>query len=168
MSDYEHHHPLLHPTRINIPQEIRLYLITLLNQSLACTVDLRSQVKQASWNVKGTDFSQLQALFETIATELNAYVNLMAERIVVLGGEVLGTVRTAATQSTLPEYPGGLVEGNAHVLALAERFAHYTTAIRHAIACAADVGDADKAAIYTDISREVDKRLGGLDARLHR
>jgi starvation-inducible DNA-binding protein len=167
MSDYEHH-PLLHPTRINIPQEIRLYLITLLNQSLACTVDLRSQVKQASWNVKGTDFSQLQALFETIATELNAYVNLMAERIVVLGGEVLGTVRTAATQSTLPEYPGGLVEGNAHVLALAERFAHYTTAIRHAIARAADVGDADTAAIYTDISRGVDKRLGGLDAHLHR
>jgi starvation-inducible DNA-binding protein len=96
MSDYEHH-PLLHPTRINIPQEIRLYLITLLNQSLACTVDLRSQVKQASWNVKGTDFFLLQTLFETIATELNAYVNLMAERIVVLGGEVLGTVRTAAT-----------------------------------------------------------------------
>jgi starvation-inducible DNA-binding protein len=167
MSDYEHH-PLLHPTRINIPQEIRLYLITLLNHSLACTVDLRSQVKQASWNVKGTDFSQLQALFETIATELNAYVNLMAERIVVLGGEVLGTVRTAATQSTLPEYPRGLVEGNAHALALAERFAHYTTVIRHAIAHAADVGDADTAAIYTDISRGVDKRLGGLDAHLHR
>ena len=167
MSDYEHH-PLLHPTRINIPQEIRLYLITLLNQSLACTVDLRSQVKQASWNVKGTDFAQLQALFETIATELNAYVNLMAERIVVLGGEVLGTVRTAATQSTLPEYPGGLVEGNAHVLALAERFAHYATVIRDAITRAADVGDADTAALYTDISRGVDKRLGGLDAHLHR
>lgn len=167
MSDYEHH-PLLHPTRINIPQEIRLYLITLLNHSLACTVDLRSQVKQASWNVKGTDFAQLQALFETIATELNAYVNLMAERIVVLGGEVLGTVRTAATQSTLPEYPGGLVEGNAHVLALAERFAHYATVIRDAIARAADVGDADTAALYTDISRGVDKRLGGLDAHLHR
>lgn len=167
MSDYEHH-PLLHPTRINIPQEIRLYLITLLNHSLACTVDLRSQVKQASWNVKGTDSSQLQALFETIATELNAYVNLMAERIVVLGGEVWGTVRTAATQSTLPEYPGGLVKGNAHALALAERFAHYATVIRDAITRAADVGDADTAAIYTDISRGVDKRLGGLETHLHR
>lgn len=30
-----------HPTRINIPQEIRWYLITLLNHALACTVDLR-------------------------------------------------------------------------------------------------------------------------------
>jgi starvation-inducible DNA-binding protein len=81
---------------------------------------------------------------------------------------VLGTVRTAATQSTLPEYPGGLVEGNAHALALAERFAHYTTVIGDAIAHAADVGDANTAAIYTDISRGVDKRLGGLEAHLHR
>jgi starvation-inducible DNA-binding protein len=140
----------------------------LLNQSLACTVDLRSQVKQASWNVKGPDFLQLQALFETIATELDAYINLMAERIVVLGGIVMGTVRTAAMQSTLPEYPGDIVEGHAHALALAERFAHYTTTIRDAITRAADVGDADTAAIYTDISRGVDKRLGALDAHLHR
>ena len=55
MSDRDGH-PVLHPTRIDIPPEIRLYLITLLNQTLACTVDLRSQVKQASWNVKGQRF----------------------------------------------------------------------------------------------------------------
>ena len=50
-------HPVLHPTRIDIPLEIRLYLITLLNQTLACTVDLWSQVKQASWNARGKDYS---------------------------------------------------------------------------------------------------------------
>ena len=71
----------------------------------------------------------------------------------------LGTARTAATQSTLPEYPGDIAAGDAHVLALAERFAHYTTAMRDAITHAADVGDADTAAVYTDISRGVDKRL---------
>jgi starvation-inducible DNA-binding protein len=166
MSNQEHS-PCLNPTRIGIPLEIRLFLITLLNQSLACSVDLRSQVKQASWNVKGRDFAQLQALFETMASELDAYVNLMAERIVVLGGVALGTVRTAATHSTLPEFPADLAEGKAHALALADRFAHYATAIRDAITRAADVGDADTAAIYTDISRGVDKRLGGLDAHLH-
>ena len=57
----------------------------------------------------------------------------MAARIIVLGGVVQGTVRTAATQSTLPEYPGDLVTGDAHVLALAERVAHYATAIRAAL-----------------------------------
>jgi starvation-inducible DNA-binding protein len=160
-------HPVIHPTRIDIPSEIRLYLITLLNQTLACTVDLRSQVTQASWNVKGKDGSQLRVLFDTIATELDTYAHLMAQRLVVLGGVALGTARTAATQSTLPEYPGDLAAGEAHALALAERFAPYTAAMRAAIVHAADVGDADTAAVYTDISRGVDTRLQCLEAYLH-
>ena len=43
------------PVRHDRPPEIRLYMIQLLNQTLTCTVDLHSQVKQACWNVKGTD-----------------------------------------------------------------------------------------------------------------
>jgi starvation-inducible DNA-binding protein len=166
MSDCDSH-PALYPTRIDIPPEIRVYLIRLLNQTLACTVDLRSQVKQASWNVKGKDGSQLQALFDIIATELDAYANLLAERLVVLGGVALGTARTVATQSTLPEYPGDVAAGEAHALALAERVALYTTAVRDAIVHAADVGDAATAAVYTDISRGVDKRLQLLESHLY-
>ena len=64
------HAPALRPTRIDMPPEIRLDVITLLNQTLACTVDLRSQVKQACWNVKGKDFAPLHTLFATMATEL--------------------------------------------------------------------------------------------------
>jgi starvation-inducible DNA-binding protein len=165
MSDRDGH-PVLHPTRIDIPVEIRLYVMTLLNQSLACTVDLRSQVKQASWNVKGKEGAQLRAVFATIATELDAYTDLMAERLVALGGVALGTTRTAATHSKLPESPGTITVGEAHVLALAERFGPYTTALRDAITHASDVGDADTAAVYTDISRGADNRLQFLEAFL--
>jgi starvation-inducible DNA-binding protein len=41
-----------------------------------------------------------------------------------------GTVRTAATHSRLPGYPGAIMDGDAHVRALAERFAPYATAGR--------------------------------------
>ena len=82
--------PFLHPTRIDMPLEIRAYVITLLQQTLACTVDLRSQVKQATWNVKGTDVFPLQALFTTIAAELDDYTDLVAARIAALGGVVAG------------------------------------------------------------------------------
>jgi DNA-binding ferritin-like protein len=91
--------------------------IALLNQTLACTVDVRFQVKHAAWNVKGHVFVQLRALFETIVLALNVHIDLVAARIAMLGGVVRGTVRTAATPSTLPEYPGDLVTGDAHVLA---------------------------------------------------
>ena len=157
-----------YPMRIDIPPEIRLYVVQLLNQTLACTVDLRSQVKQACWNVKGHDLVLLQALFATMATELDAYTDLVAERLVVLGGVARGTVRTAATHSRLPEYPGALMDGDAHVRALTECFASYATAMRADIAHATDVEDAESAALYTDISRGVDTRLGFLEAYLHR
>ena len=71
---------VLHPTRIDMPLEIRLSVLTLLQQTLACTVVLRSHVKQAFWNVKGEDFFPLQALFATIATELDGYTDLVADR----------------------------------------------------------------------------------------
>ena len=159
--------PDLQPTGIDIPPEIRRYVIQLLQQTLACTVDLRSHVKQACWNVKGHDFGSLHALFATMATDLDAYTDLVAERLVVLGGVARGTTRTAATQSTLPEYPGALLEGQAHMRALAERFASYATALRDDIAHAAEVEDAGSAAVYTDLSRGVDKQLGVLDAYLY-
>ena len=159
-------HLFLHSTRSEIPLEIRMYLITLLNQTLTDTLALRSHVKQASWNVKGKEFSQLHSLFSTVATELDAYTDLLAERIAVLGGVARGTVYMAATQSPLPEYPGDLAGGTAHVLAVAERIAPYATALRASITHAADVEDASTVAVYTDIARGVEKRLGGLVAYL--
>jgi starvation-inducible DNA-binding protein len=166
MSQSDDNHGL-YPVRIDIPPEIRLYVVQLLNQTLACTVDLRSQVKQACWNVKGHDLVLLHALFATMATELDAHTDLVAERLVVLGGVARGTVRTAATHSRLPEYPGALMDGDAHVRALTECFASYATALRADIAHATEVEDAGSAALYTDISRGVDTRLGFLEAYLH-
>jgi len=153
---------------MDLPPEIRRYVIQLLNQTLACTVDLRSHVKQAGWNVRGQDFASLQALFATMASELDAYADLMAERIAVLGGIARGTAPTAAMQSRVAESPDTLVDGHAHVLALAERLAPYARAMRGGIALAADVEDAGTAAVYTDLSRGVDKQLWVLEAHLNR
>src|SRR6476659_7294807 len=109
----------------------------------------------------------LQALFATMATELDAHTDLVAERLVVLGGVARGTVRTAATHSRLPEYPGAIMDGDAHVRALTECFASYATALRADIVHATEVEDAGSAALYTDISRGVDTQLGFLEAYLH-
>jgi starvation-inducible DNA-binding protein len=154
-------------TRIEMPLEIRVYIIALLNQTLAETVNLRSHVKQAQWNVKGPEVFLVQTLLVSLATELDAYTDQVAARITALGGTAQGTARLAVTQSTLPEYPDDLVAGTAHVWALAERVAHYAAAVRANSAHAVDVEDTNTASIYTDISRGIETRLGGLDAYLH-
>src|SRR5882724_6129394 len=97
-------------------------------------------------------FVQLRALFKTIDFELNTHMDLVAEHIVVLGEVALGTVHIAVTQSSLPEYPRDISAGNAHVLALAERVAHYATAIRAALEHATNVEDGATTNIHINIS----------------
>lgn len=110
---------------------------------------------------------ELRALFKAFAIDLEVYADLVAARIAVLGGGVQGTIRTAAAQSTLPEYPSDLIESHAHVQALAERVAYYAQVLRADITHAADVEDADTANVYTDLSRGIDQHLSFLEAHLH-
>lgn len=155
-----------YPTRIDLDSDVRSQVISILNQSLAATLDLKTQTKQAHWNVKGIDFYQLHELFDEMAGELEEYVDMVAERVTALGGTALGTARIAATESILPEYPMDAVDGEEHIVALAERFAAYGKHVREAIAKTDELGDADTADLYTEISRTIDKRLWFLEAHL--
>ena len=155
-----------YPTRNDLPTDVRSRLTTLLNQTLATTLDLKTQSKQAHWNVKGMDFLQLHELFDELSGELEEYVDMVAERITALGGTAMGTARTAAAESVLPEYPFEAVDGSEHVTALADRFGIYAKHLRSAIEKTADLGDADTSDLYTEVSRTVDKRLWFLEAHL--
>ncbi|MBD0336797.1 MAG: DNA starvation/stationary phase protection protein Dps [Cyanobacteria bacterium Co-bin13] len=155
-----------YPTHIDLPMEVRSQVVNLLNQTLAATLDLKTQSKQAHWNVKGMDFYQLHELFDELASELEEYVDMVAERVTALGGTALGTARIAAAESILPEYPLDAIDGADHVAALAERFAVYAKHLREAIDETDSLGDADTADLYTEISRTIDKRLWFLEAHL--
>ena len=157
----------LYPTRIDIAENIRVKVIDILNQALATTLDLKTQTKQAHWNVKGTDFYQLHELFDEMAGELEEYVDMVAERVTALGGVALGTARIAASESILAEYPLDAVGGIEHITALAERYASYGKQVREAIDSTDELGDADTADLFTEISRTIDKRLWFLEAHLH-
>jgi len=130
------------------------------------SLDLKTQVKQAHWNVKGMDFYQLHELFDEMASELEEFIDLIAERVTALGGLAMGTARIAASESTLPEFPFDILEGKDHVTALADRYAPYARTIREAIDQTDDLGDADTADLYTEVSRAIDKRLWFLEAHL--
>ena len=156
----------VYPTRIDLNADVRKRITIILNQTLAATLDLKTQTKQAHWNVKGMDFYQLHELFDEIASELEEYVDMVAERITALGGTALGTARLAAANSILPEYNLEAVDGVEHVTALADQFAAYAKHVRTAIDQADDLGDAGTADLYTEVSRAIDKRLWFLEAHL--
>ena len=70
---------------IDIPPDICVYLMTLLHQTLAYTVALQSNVAQASWDVQGKDLFLSQIIFAAMAMALDAYTDLVAKRLTVLG-----------------------------------------------------------------------------------
>ncbi|PYT00075.1 MAG: DNA starvation/stationary phase protection protein Dps [Acidobacteria bacterium] len=156
----------LHNTKIDLPKDAREKLIAILNSRLADASDLKSQTKQAHWNVKGMSFIALHELFDSIATAVEAHVDLIAERITTLGGTAMGTVRLAAQNSSLSEYPHEITDGASHVDALSTALADFGKVIRKGIDEAAELGDQDTADIFTEISREIDKQLWFVEAHI--
>jgi len=154
----------VYKTENDIPQELRLKLNVLTNQSLADAVDLQMQIKQAHWNVKGPHFIGLHELFDRIDDAVESYVDLIAERIVQLGGIAEGTVRVAAGRSRLEEYPLVIADGRAHVEAVSKALSTFGREARATINQANELDDADTADIFTEISRGIDKWLWFVEA----
>jgi starvation-inducible DNA-binding protein len=55
-------------TRIDIQEASHEKLVELLDAHLADALDLYSQLKQANWNVKGSDFIQLHELYDDVVS----------------------------------------------------------------------------------------------------
>ena len=153
-------------TRNDISEDARGKLVELLNARLADSFDLHSQLKQAHWNVKGSDFIQLHALYDDVAESVLEFVDMIAERATALGGLVLGTARMAATATTLDEYPLDAVSGVETVGVIADRLAAFGASVREGIDASAELGDQDTADLFTEVSRAIDKHLWFVEAHL--
>src|SRR5215210_665931 len=101
----------LFPTKNDLPEATRARIADMLNQRLADCIDLQTQCKQAHWNVKGQSFIGLHKLFDDVNEDVEGYVDLLAERVVQLGGVARGTARNVAARSTLSDYPQGATSG---------------------------------------------------------
>jgi len=152
-------------TRIDIKPKLRDSMIALLNQQLADTLDLYTQVKQAHWNVKGAHFIALHELFDQLAEQLEGPVDDIAERVTALGGVARGTARDVAARSRLKELERDFQDLRV-VGQLAERYAALAATTRAAIDRAGTEGDADTADLFTGISRGLDKALWFLESHL--
>jgi starvation-inducible DNA-binding protein len=154
----------LHNTKIDITKGKREKIVSILNERLADAIDLKSQAKQAHWNVKGMNFIALHELFDQVSTEVEVHIDDIAERITTLGGTAMGTVRVAAQTSTLTEYPLEITDGAAHVDALSTALADFGKKVRADIDETDELGDADTADLFTGISRAIDKLLWFVEA----
>lgn len=64
-------------------------------------LDLKLQAKQAHWNARGASFIALHELFDKIASQVDEYADMQAERIAQLGGTAKGTLQAIAHHWTI-------------------------------------------------------------------
>lgn len=141
-------------------------MITLLNQQLANTFDLYSQVKYAHWNVKGRRFMQLHLLFDELADGLFGYVDTLAERISALGGVAMGTLAMSATNSQLETFPVDDTADNAMLNILIQRYTAHRDSLHVALDTATEMNDPVTTDLFTQLLSTVEKHLWFLQAHL--
>jgi len=156
----------MYKTKIDLSEKTRRNVIVILNERLSDAIDLQSQVKQAHWNVKGPHFIALHELFDKISDVVLEQIDEIAERITSLGGTAEGTVAVAAKRSKLKNYPLSITAGKDHLFYLSTQLSVFGNAVRTAIEETDELGDADSADLFTQISREIDKYLWFIEAHL--
>jgi starvation-inducible DNA-binding protein len=154
----------LYRTKNDLPATARAEAVRLLNGRLADCIDLQTMCKHAHWNVKGPQFISLHKLFDEINEDVEGYVDLIAERIVQLGGIAEGTVRVAAQRTTLLDYPLTIGLGHEHVAALSDVLSQFGRTVRIGIEEMNELEDAATADILTEICRGIDKWLWFVEA----
>lgn len=130
-----------------------------LGARLADALALSMALKQAHWNVKGTNFIAVHELFDTVFARVQKHVDIMAERIQVLDGTAKGTAEVVAKDSSLKAYPLDLVSSDDHIRAVSERMRDYGGKLRAGIDTVDEAGDAATADLLTAAAREADKDL---------
>ena len=81
-----------------------------LNQILANTMTLRDLYKKHHWQVSGPTFYQLHLLYDKHYGQQLELVDLLAERIQVLGGLTVAMAPDVAEMTTIPRPPKGREE----------------------------------------------------------
>ena len=81
-----------------------------LNQLLADTITLRDLYKKHHWQVSGPTFYQLHLLFDKHFNEQSELVDLLAERVMLLGGVSIAMSADVAEATLIPRPPKGREE----------------------------------------------------------
>jgi starvation-inducible DNA-binding protein len=90
-----------------LEEKVCLESIDNLNQVLADTITLRDMYKKHHWQVIGPTFYQLHLLFDKHFEEQSKIVDLLAERVQLLGGVSVAMAPDVAERTLIPRVPRG-------------------------------------------------------------
>jgi len=105
---------------IGLDADTRQESVTMLNQMLADTCSIRDMYKKHHWQVVGPTFYQLHLLYDKHYEEQDALIDMIAERIQILGGVAVAMAADVAELTTIPRPPRDREEAPVQVSRLLE------------------------------------------------
>jgi starvation-inducible DNA-binding protein len=99
-----------HMLPLDLEEPVRLEITEQLNLMLADTMTLRDLYKKSHWQVAGPTFYQLHLLFDKHFAEQVELVDLIAERIQLLGGVSIAMAHDVAETTRIERPPKGREE----------------------------------------------------------
>ena len=126
---------------IGLEVDVREQMTARLNLLLADTITLRDLYKKSHWQVGGPTFYQLHLLFDKHAGEQSELVDLVAERIQILGGVSVAMAPDVAELTRLERPPRGREEVPVQISRLLESHHEIIKDVRDLAKKAADLGD---------------------------
>lgn len=99
-----------HAMHLELEEPVRLEMTEQLNQLLADSMTLRDLYKKSHWQVAGPTFYQLHLLFDKHFDEQVEIVDLIAERVQLLGGLAIAMAHDVAETTQIERPPRGREE----------------------------------------------------------
>ncbi|HDG4962169.1 TPA: DNA starvation/stationary phase protection protein [Staphylococcus aureus] len=127
-----------------------------LNQQVANWTVAYTKLHNFHWYVKGPNFFSLHVKFEELYNEASQYVDELAERILAVGGNPVGTLTECLEQSIVKEAGKGY-SAEQMVEELSQDFTNISKQLENAIEIAGNAGDDVSEDMFIGMQTSVDK-----------
>ena len=126
---------------LDLEEPVRHEITEQLNQALADTMTLRDLYKKSHWQVSGPTFYQLHLLFDKHYGEQSELVDVIAERIQLLGGISIAMAHDVAEITSIERPPRGREEVPVQISRLVDAHQTIVSEVRTMARRAAVLGD---------------------------
>lgn len=127
-----------------------------LNQQVANWTVAYTKLHNFHWYVKGPNFFSLHEKFEELYNEASQYVDDLAERILAIGGNPVGTLKESLEISIVDE-AGKNYSAEQMVEAFSNDLTHISEQLVKSIEVAGEAGDDVSEDIFIGMKNSVDK-----------
>lgn len=154
---------IIHYSRNNINNEIKIKIANSLNQLLSDYINLGLITKHAHWNIKGSNFISMHKMLDSFRETIDEHQDIIAERIAQIGSVAFGTINQISNNTEIDSYPEDIQSISQTLPLLADRYAFVANKTRELITI---IEDEDTADILTAASRDLDKLLWFIESHI--